>query len=269
MDAKFNHFTILSEDNYALGRFYEGFFHMHPAGAQDVTGAVRLGDGHVGLNIKPRLPGLRAQLNQFGIQVDDIELAMARIREGFPEVEWLEHPDPGGKARFSTHDPAGNFFSLSQANATACKDFYQPDGKTSDRRLDHFALRVLNPERVASFYTKVFELSPLERPTEQQNFYLSDGHITLVIIPWRILDFEGTGITARGMDHIGFKVDSIAGLKADIDRITTKNYRLQPRTSIVGRGKEGGGRLIMFRKSCPLGQYHMADTDGFLLDARE
>jgi predicted enzyme related to lactoylglutathione lyase len=269
MDAKINHFTILSEDNYALGRFYEGFFHMRPAGEYDATGAVRIGDGHVGLNIKPRLPGLRAQLNQFGIQVDDIELAMARIREGFPEVEWLEDSGPGKAALFTTHDPAGNFFSLSQAGANVCKDFYRPDGMESDRMLDHFALRVLNAERVAEFYAKVFDMSPLERPTEQKNFYLSDGRITLVIIPWSILVFEGTGITARGMDHIGFRVESLYALKADIDRITTKNYRFQPRTSIVGRGKEGGGRLIMFRKSCPLGHHQMADSDGFLLDARE
>ena len=37
MDARINHFTILSEDNYALGRFYEGFFHMRPAGANGAT----------------------------------------------------------------------------------------------------------------------------------------------------------------------------------------------------------------------------------------
>ncbi len=269
MDARINHFTILSEDNYALGRFYEGFFHMRPAGANGATDAVRLGDGHVGLNIKPRLPGLRAQLDHFGIEVDDIELAMARIREGYPEIEWLEHPGGRGKTLFSTHDPAGNVFSLSQAGTEACKDVYKPDSKATDRWLDHFALRVLNPEKVAAFYAKVFEFSLLERPTAQENFYLSDGRVTLVIIPWRILDFEGTGITARGMDHIGFRVESIDALQADIDRITAKNYRFQPRTSIVGRGKEGGGRLIMFRKSCPLGCHHMADSDGFLLDVRE
>jgi len=269
MGAKINHFTILSENNYALGRFYEGFFHMRPSGPSGPTDVVRICDGHIGLNIKPRLPGLRAQLDHFGIAVDDLDQGLARISEGYPTVECLDRTNGREGRSIATHDPAGNVFWLSQAGTKSCKDFYEPDGELSDRPLDHFALRVLNAERVAEFYVNVFGFSLMERPTEQDNFYLTDGHITLVIIPWRIHDFEGTGITARGMDHIGFKVESLDALKADIDRITTRNYRFQPRTSIVGRGKEGGGRLIMFRKSCPLGHHHMADSDGFLIDARE
>ena len=31
MTATFNHLTIVSEDQYALGRYYQGFFHMKPA----------------------------------------------------------------------------------------------------------------------------------------------------------------------------------------------------------------------------------------------
>ena len=60
MDAKINHLTILSEDNYALGRFYEGFFHMRPTGANGATQAVSIGDGTIGLNIKPRLSNVSA-----------------------------------------------------------------------------------------------------------------------------------------------------------------------------------------------------------------
>ena len=76
MQARINHLTILSENNYALGRFYEGFFHMRPAGARSATQSVSIGDGHIGLNLKPRLTGQRAQLDHFGIEVDDIDLAV-------------------------------------------------------------------------------------------------------------------------------------------------------------------------------------------------
>lgn len=269
MKAKINDLTILSENNYALGRFYEGFFHMRPTGTNGATQDVRIGDGYISLNIKPRLPGHPAQLDHFGIEVDDIELAFARIRESYPTVEWLERPSARPFASVSTHDPDGNVFGLSQTGMKNRDGVDEVEGWEQDRVIDHIALRVLHPEQVAEFYVKVFELSPLDRTSHEGNFYLSDGHITLVIIPWRMSDFEGTGISARGMDHIGFRVESIAALKTDMDQVTAKNYRFRPSNTVVGRGKEGAGRLAMFRKTCPLGGHHMADSDGLLIDVTE
>jgi len=86
MRAKINYLTILSEDNHALGRFYEGFFHMRPTKTNVATQAVRIGDGHIGLNINPRLSCHSSQLDHFGIEVDDAELALARMRESYPAI---------------------------------------------------------------------------------------------------------------------------------------------------------------------------------------
>lgn len=269
MNAKINRLTILSENNYALGRFYQGFFHMRPTGTKGATQAVSIGDGHICLNIKPRLPGHPAQLDHFGIEVDDIELAIARMGESYPAIEWLERPGGRPSASISAHDPDGNVFGLCQTGMKDRGDSHEVEGWEQDRLIDHFALRVLHPEQVAEFYVHVFELSPLDGPSDGPNFYLSDGHITLVIIPWRMSDFEETGISARGMDHIGFKVESIKALKADMDRVTETNYRFRPSNTVVGRGKEGAGRLAMFQKTCPLGCHHMADSDGLLIDVRE
>jgi predicted enzyme related to lactoylglutathione lyase len=265
MKARINHLTILSEDNYALGRFYEGFFHMRPASGRSATDDVSIGDGRIGLTIKPRLAGYKAQLDHFGIEVDDIELALSRIREGYPTITCLDDPISG----ISTHDPAGTIFSLYQRGKKTNGEFYEADGKTQDRLVDHVALRVMHPQTVAEFYRTVFELTPVDKPSGGKNIYLSDGHVTLVIIPWTLSDFEKTGISARGLDHIGFKVESIAALKSDIAMAVERNYRFQPSASIVGRGKEGAERLIMFQKTCPLGCHHMADLDGLLLDITE
>ena len=265
MKASINHFTILSENNYALGRYYEGFFHMRPAGVQSAVEDVRIGDGQVGLNIKPRLAGYRAHLDHFGIEVDDLDLALRRIRESYPKIECLER----SPSSVSTHDPDGTVLMLSQKGAKDREGFYDAAEQSHDRAIDHFALRVLHPDRVAEFYAKVFELKSREIPSGGKNVYLSDGTITLVIIPWRIADFAETGISARGMDHIGFRVESVAALKEDIKRVTERNYRVQPSQTLVGRGKEGKGRLDMFRNACPLGCHHMADADGLLIDVRE
>lgn len=269
MKAKFNHLTILSEDHYALGRFYEGFFHMRPTAKNGATQDVRLGDGSIGLNIKPRLPGHAAQLDHFGIEVDDLAEACARLREYFPNISVLASPGKGPHGSVSTHDPVGNIFILSQTGMTDHDDIYQVEDRRQDRVVDHIGLRVRHPRQVAEFYMKVFDLTPIDQPDQGKNIYLSDGHITLAIIPWTLSDFENTGISARGMDHIGFKVESLDALKADMDRAIETNYRFRPSASVVGRGKEGAARRAMFQRTCPLGHHHMADSDGLLLDVTQ
>ena len=52
--------------------------------------------------------------------------------------------------------------------------------------------------------------------------------MTLVIMPWDITDYDGTGIITQGMDHIGFKVESVDAFKADVERIAGDNPRLAP-----------------------------------------
>ena len=58
-----------------------------------------------------------------------------------------------------------------------------------------------------------------KKRADDPNHYLTDGHVTLVIMPWDITDYDGTGIITQGMDHIGFKVESVEALKADVARI--------------------------------------------------
>lgn len=159
-------------------------------------------------------------------------------------------------------------FSTSPGRAWPTRsDIYTADPWQQDRVIDHIALRTLHPERVAEFYVEVFGLKPVNTGAGGNNFYLSDGRITLVIMPWRIGDYEGTGIAPKGMDHIGFRVESVAALLRDIDQVTVKNYRFRP--AALGTGKEGAERLAMFRRTCPLGCHHMADPDGILIDVLE
>jgi hypothetical protein len=73
-------------------------------------------------------------------------------------------------------------------------------------------------------------------------------------------------IVMPGMDHIGFKVESIEALKRDIDAASA-NPHLRPIG--VGIGRESEARLELFRRTCPLGTYHMADSDGILIDVFE
>jgi len=83
-------------------------------------------------------------------------------------------------------------------------------------------------------------------------------------MPWDIADYEGSGIITAGMDHIGFRVENLETFKKDVDQIAADNPLLAPYP--VGTGAEGKAHLEMFRRTCPLGQHHMADCDGILID---
>jgi hypothetical protein len=128
---------------------------------------------------------------------------------------------------------------------------------------------VLQPEVSAEFFRDVFELAPanIAKGADDPNHYLTDGHVTLVIMPWDITDYDGTGIITTGMDHIGFRVESVAAVKRDIQKIADDNPRLAPEP--VATGAEGIALEQLFARSCPLGQHRLADSDGVLIDIAE
>jgi catechol 2,3-dioxygenase-like lactoylglutathione lyase family enzyme len=266
MPAQINHVAIVS-DNYAqLAKFYEAIFGMRSSELQRAASAVTVGDGYVGLNINPRRAGRSAGLDHFGIQVDDVETVFERMRKNYPMVKWLQRPSNRPFAGITTHDPDGNVFDLSQKDMKNRAAIYvENDGKANPRHIDHIGVRTMHPAEMAQFYRDVFELTPKNKGDGDPNHYLTDGHVTLVLMPWDITAYEGTGIITQGMDHIGFKVENVEALKADVERIAASNPRLAPSPMT---GPEGKKLEALFRRSCPLGQHQMADCDGTLIDVR-
>lgn len=267
MFAKLNHLAIVS-DNYALsGKFYEAVFGMKTASRTRPESAVVVSDGYLGLNINPRRAGRMARLDHFGIEVESVETVFERMRRDYPRLEWLKRPSNRPFAGITTHDSDGNVFDLSQRNMENRRDVYVEMGEVQKRHISHFALRTLNPDALAKFYRDVFELEPRNKPDGDQNHYLTDGHITLVIMPWHITDYDGTGIASPAPDHIGFTVENVADFNANLEGIAAANPSLAP--SPVGTGAEGLARLALAQRSCALCQHHLADVDGVMLSVSE
>jgi predicted enzyme related to lactoylglutathione lyase len=269
MFAKLNHLAIVSE-KYALScRFYEALFGMKTAQGQRAEGAAAVGDGYVGMNINPRVPGRGGRLEHFGFEVKDVATALKRLGD-FPEVAWLKRPSNRPFAGISAHDPDGNVFDISQEEMENRNDVYAEqarNGKLHPRHISHFGLRTMHPDKMAEFYRHVFELEPRNKQAGDPNHYLTDGHMTMVVMPWRIKDYDATGIMPPSLDHMGFKVESLEKLKSDIERLKARNPYLTPMS--VEYGPEAKARLALFEKSCPLCQHHLADIDGVLLGASE
>jgi predicted enzyme related to lactoylglutathione lyase len=267
MFAKINHIATISENYAVAGKFYEAIFGMKTSAKARPARAVTVGDGYVGLNINPRKAGRPARLDHFGIQIEDVETVFDRLRRNYPRVEWLQRPATRPFAGITTHDPDGNVFDLSQKDMANRKDIYVESLEINPRHISHFGLRTLNPEAMASFYREMFELELRNKAEGDPNYYVTDGHITMVIMPWHITDYEGTGIVSPAMDHIGFTVESYAAFQADFEKVTSENPQLIPYP--VGSGAEGLARLELSKRSCPLCQHHMADIDGILLSVSE
>jgi catechol 2,3-dioxygenase-like lactoylglutathione lyase family enzyme len=265
MFAQMRHMAIVTSNANHEGDFYRDVFGMRRSSLQRAGGAVVVGDGYVGLNLNPRAPGRQAGFDHFGFEVQDVELVFSRLKDKYPKVQVLRRPSNRPFAGISTHDPAGNVFDLSQLGMENRRDIYTDKAEERKRRVSHFALRCVEPEPVAEFYRTVFELTELEKPANDANHYLSDGKVTLAILPWQITDFAGSGIERPALDHIGFKVESMAAFHADMEKYASA---YAPRNDRPDKNPERDVRQKLFAKCC-FGQFQMSDPDGVLIDVSE
>ena len=267
MGARVNHVAIAS-DQYAMnGRFYQALFGMKPSSKPRPARSVVLGDGYVGMNCIPRREGRYSGLDHFGIEVEDLDDTLARIRKFDSTLDAVKRPPIRPFAAYSAHDPDANIFDLSQKSLGGQKDVYAENEGTETRlrTISHIALRTPNAERCAEFYADVFGLAALNRPKDD-NFYLTDGRVTLMLIPWRIEDYYAQDPARTGLDHIGFKVESVEQVKRDMEFLIGENPHMHGRP--LGYGSEGQARLKLFQK-CPLGCFHLTDIEGVHIDVGE
>lgn len=265
MFAQLRHLAIVTSNADSEGDFYRDVFQMKRATGKNGGGASTVSDGYVGLNLNPRAPGRQAGFDHFGFEVEDVETVVDRFKKKYPKVEVLRRPSNRPFAGISTHDPNGNVFDLSQLNMTNRTGLYTDKVEERKRRIGHFGLRCVDPDLCAEFYRDVFELKELEKPSGDPNHYLSDGKVTLAVMPWKISDFYGSGIERPALDHIGFKVDSMSAFKADLEKYSATYFKPEDRPE---KNPEREVRRELLAKF-PLGQFQMSDPDGVLITVSE
>lgn len=264
MFSHINHMAMISPQYPLLERFYRSLFKFENSGRNDPEASTVVGDGNVGLNILPRRDGYVGGIDHFGLVVEDIEEVLSRMQRAHPNANIVKRPSYRPFASFSGHDPDGNVFDLAQKDSKNLDDVYA-EKKSQEHActFNRFAIRTMNAEACAEFYADVFELSPLNRKDGDANYHLTDGTVTLSIMPWRIDEFGGTSIKRPGPDHIGIKVANIEDFKTEMARIGDKNSFLAARP--LGGSRESDMRQEFFQKNA-LGKLQIADPDGNWLD---
>jgi predicted enzyme related to lactoylglutathione lyase len=267
MFGKLNHLAITSDHYTLLGMFYRAMFGLKASGdtAREI-GAISVGDGYVGMTLIPRRGGRKAGLDHFGIEVEDLDKVRSKVAKKYPDIEIVKRPGNRPFASYSAHDPAGNYFDLSQPGHENRAEVYAKGGWKQETTFSHFAIRAREAERLADFYTDVFELEARNLPSEEGGYHLTDGRMTMAIVPWKISSFNGAGIEQPGMDHIGFRVPDIKAFQANRDLVAKTNIQLAPKP--IPFDSEGAARLVLLQK-CPHGTVQLADPDGTLIDVAQ
>ncbi|OUV71630.1 MAG: hypothetical protein CBC83_07675 [Flavobacteriales bacterium TMED123] len=140
-------------------------------------------------------------------------------------------------------------------------DSWQQDITVSD-----FGIRVREAERVAAFYAEIFSLEPKNDPGKDNGYRFTDGRVTMSVLPWKISDFNGSGIEQPAMDHIGFRVPNLDAFISRAEKLTNDNPHIAPRA--IGFNDEGKARLALLKR-CPYSDYSLADPDGNLINVSE
>src|SRR3990170_4025036 len=157
MLTRIQHFAIVSENFVREAKFYEAVLGMKrskPGSAEEEKAirtnyAVSISDGYVGVTVIGRKPGYVPGLHHFGVDVDDVDEAIRRIKKNYPDVAVLKRPSNRPFATYGAHDPEGNYFDLTQEGMSNRRDVYpvRPASPQveSPRHIHHIKLRVMNP----------------------------------------------------------------------------------------------------------------------------
>jgi catechol 2,3-dioxygenase-like lactoylglutathione lyase family enzyme len=274
MLTRIQHAAIVSENFVREARFYEAVFGMKRSkpGSEEERKAIRtnyavsVSDGYVGMTIIGRKPGYIPGLHHFGVDVDDVDEAIVRVKKKYPEVAVLKRPSNRPFATYGAHDPEGNYFDLTQEGMTNRRDVYVEAGREQPRRIHHIKLRVMNAPRIAEFYRDLFDLREEEKALEDSNFYLTDGKVTLIVSPWKMSDFEGAGIDRPGLEHLGFRVESVEKVKKELSALREADAEMRER--IVSEPSEGERRVALIA-SCRHARQQLSDPDGVFIDITE
>jgi len=273
MSTKIKHVAFASNNAPRLARFYESLFGMKRSKAapppssdpEPVDATVGITDGNIGMVVIRRAPGFIAALDHFGIEVDDIEGVCARLQR-YEHVRAVRRPSYRSFAAYSGHDPAGNIFDLTQPDSANRRGIFAERHSTHDRFISHITIRALDPVSLAAFYTDVFGFEQQEKALEDPNSYLSDGNVTLVISPWNIADYLGASVARPGLEHLGFRVESIEALKRDLENMVQSNPELAPRTVT----KKSEGEVIRnLASTCRYARHMFSDPDGTYVEIAE
>jgi hypothetical protein len=132
----------------------------------------------------------------------------ARMKERYPKVGKVKRPANRPFATYSSHDPEGHLFDLTQPGEQNIRGVWSEGQREQDRYIKHVTIRAIDPEALARFYIDVFEFKEEEKALE---FNISTSRTARYpgahALENRTLSRSGTPRTGYSTMSFGFKVE--------------------------------------------------------------
>jgi predicted enzyme related to lactoylglutathione lyase len=268
---KLNHIACIAQDPQTVAKFYATIFQMsleRKASSIGLSATAR--EGYVGLNFNPILPGRPgpAGLDHFGIEVEDIDESFAMATKKYPSVEWVKRSGMRPYAQVGIHDPEGQVVDINQKdldkNVSEVKTdgLYLEEDRDQERHIEYLALRTMNVEHCAEFYHDVFQMTPLNLQEDDDSYSLTDGRVTLKLMPWKITDYDGVDANRPMLDHIGFRVEDADKVHDEIVDYVGQYPPSNAPCWLLDTRKKDLRRAEMLKKAAPASKYQYSDSNG-------
>lgn len=270
MFAKIRHLAMYTHNLGGVTNFYQTLFGMKrmTSGTVDESGKQNANRGHIsdgviGMAILPRYAGIQSGMDHYGFEVEDIKEFVRRMQRHYPRTQIAKGLEYVPFAGLRSYDPAGTQFDIAQINVGNVREGYNEGGWEQPRWINHIAIRTDDPGATAEFYEKVFALKEAETYRDDGSICLTDGKVKLLLRPRDNRLYRGL---REGLDHFGFKVESLKAAGAELEALAASAPESAPKKLSVGLH----GQMIAkdFQRCC-LGEHFIADPDGVLLDLSE
>jgi hypothetical protein len=155
---------------------------------------------------------MQSGMDHYGFEVSDINEYVRRMEQHYPKSMIAQGLEYVSFAGLPSYDPAGTQLDIAQAHVANVREGTTNPAGTS-RWINHVSIRADDPAQVAEFYEKIFELKEAETYRDDGSICLTDGKVKLLLRPRDKSLYRGL---REGLDHIGFKVESLQRVKDDL-----------------------------------------------------
>jgi catechol 2,3-dioxygenase-like lactoylglutathione lyase family enzyme len=203
--------VIAAGDPRRLADFYRQVFELDTVEARDET--VLLSDGVFSLALvgesDPNKQGYRL-LGFDTVRVESLGKKLAQF--DLPSSALLPVRSTTG-VEFELKDPDDNTVGL-------CRRAFDVAYEERPVPIRHIALYTPNPQRLATFYCKLFDMKEVDR-TDRTSIFLSDGHLNLALLYQRKEE-------PIGLSHFGFHVSSIEEMQQRAEKAGVRRGAARP-----------------------------------------
>lgn len=211
MAGRIRYLAFLSNDPDAIAGFYVRQLGLDEIGRSN-QGDVSLTDGFFNLTfLKARdelcEPDRTLGVHHVGVQVDDMDRALARYRDLCPRGEVIEEKGAPHFGEVRVYDPEARPVSLSTG------DFGVGGEARRLPRIAHVAFNAIDPTGILHFYETLFGFRELgtsfeRRGQSRKNRFAGDGFTNLAVHPFYNGASEGHE-QRFGVNHYGFLVSDM------------------------------------------------------------